>query len=72
MKMLFYQAAEQFGIPPAEMEFAEDQATQMQQDGRLPTLQGAPNQQQPQGQGQQQQVQPQPQARKVRSPQLTQ
>jgi len=48
-KMLFYQAAEQFGIPPAEIEFADSQATQMQQDGRLPTLQGA----QPQGQPQQ-------------------
>lgn len=55
LKMLFYQAAEQFGISPAEIEFADNQATQMQQDGRLPTLQGQQpqgQQQQPQGQGQ--------------------
>ncbi len=54
LKMLFYEAAEQFGISPAEIEFADSQATQMQQDGRLPTLQG--QQQQPQ-----QQAQPVPQ-----------
>jgi len=59
LKMLFYQAAEQFGISPAEIEFADNQATQMQQDGRLPTLQG----QQPQGQ-------PQPQPSPMQ-PQLT-
>ena len=56
LKMLFYQAAEQFGISPAEIEFADNQATQMQQDGRLPTLQ---NQQQPQGQPQPSPIQPQ-------------
>jgi len=50
-KLLFYQAAEQFGIAPAEIEFADSQATQMQQDGRLPTLQGNP-----QGQPQQKQL----------------
>jgi hypothetical protein len=50
LKMLFYQAAEQFGIAPAEMEFAENQATQMEQDGRLPTLQGQNQQGQPQQQ----------------------
>jgi len=44
LKMLFYQAAEQLGISPAEMEFADNQATEMQQNGQLPTLQ----QQQPQ------------------------
>lgn len=56
LKMLFYQAAEQFGISPAEIEFADSQATQMEQEGRLPTLQG----QQPPGQPQQQpQAQPQ-------------
>lgn len=53
LKMLFYEAAEQFGISPAEIEFADNQATQMQQDGRLPTLLG----QQPQGQPQPQQPQ---------------
>ena len=58
LKMLFYQAAEQFGISPAEMEFADNQATEMQQQGRLPTLNG----QQPQGQPQQQIPQAQPQA----------
>jgi hypothetical protein len=58
LKMLFYQAAEQFGISPAEMEFADNQATEMQQQGRLPTLNG----QQPQGQPQQQMPQAQPQA----------
>lgn len=45
LKMLFYQAAETLGIAPAEMEFADTQATQMQQNGQLPTLQS----QQPQG-----------------------
>lgn len=39
LKMLFYQAAEQFGISPAEIEFADSQATEMEQQGRLPTLQ---------------------------------
>ncbi len=39
LKMLFYQAAEKFGISPAEIEFADSQATQMQQNGQLPTLQ---------------------------------
>lgn len=52
LKLLFYQAAEQFGISPAEMEFADNQATQMQQDGQLPTLQ-AQQPQQPQQQPQQ-------------------
>lgn len=61
LKMLFYQAAEQFGISPAEIEFADNQATEMQQDGRLPTLQG----QQPQ------QGQPQKQSQPVAQPQLT-
>lgn len=46
LKMLFYQAAEQFGISPAEIEFADNQATQMEQSGRLPTLQGQQNPQQ--------------------------
>lgn len=62
LKMLFYQAAEQFGISPAEIEFADNQATTMEQDGRLPTLQG---QQQPQGQ-------PQQQPQQMQQPQLTQ
>lgn len=57
LKMLFYQAAEQFGISPAEMEFADNQATEMQQNGQLPTLQA----QAPQGQPQQQTQQAQPQ-----------
>ncbi len=53
LKMLFYRAAEDMGISPAEIEFADNQATQMQQEGRLPTLQGQqaanqPPQQQPQ------------------------
>lgn len=56
LKMLFYQAAEQFGISPAEIEFADNQATQMQQDGRLPTLQGQQN----------------PQTQQIPQPQLTQ
>ncbi len=51
LKMLFYQAAEQMGISPAEMEFADSQATQMQQNGQLPTLQQ--QQQAPPSQGQQ-------------------
>src|ERR1035437_8506923 len=59
LKMLFYQAAEQFGISPAEMEFADNQATEMQQQGRLPTLQSQ-NPQQGQGQPQQQMPTPQP------------
>lgn len=59
MKMLFYQAAEQFGISPAEIEFAENQATQMEQDGRLPTLQGQQQQGQPQQQAQPSPMQPQ-------------
>jgi hypothetical protein len=42
LKMLFYQAAEQLGISPAEMEFADSQATDMQQKGQLPTLQNQP------------------------------
>lgn len=62
LKLLFFEAAEQFGISPAEMEFADGQANQMQQDGRLPTLQG-----------QQQQSQMQPnQATMMPQPQLTQ
>lgn len=52
LKMLFYQAAESMGISPAEMEFADNQATDMEQKGQLPTLQGQQNQQG-------QQVQPQ-------------
>lgn len=60
LKMLFYEAAEQFGISPAEMEFADNQATEMQQNGQLPTLQA---QQQPQGQPQ---PQAQPQAQLTR------
>ena len=63
LKMLFYQAAEQFGISPAEIEFADNQATQMEQDGRLPTLQA----QNPQGQPQ---AQPMPQAQPQAMPQL--
>ena len=61
LKMLFYQAAEQFGISPAEIEFADSQATQMEQQGRLPTLQA------------QQQGPPplQPQAQPQAQPQLT-
>lgn len=59
LKMLFFQAAEQMGISPAEIEFADSQATQMQQEGRLPTLQGQQNQPQPN--------QPQP----IPQPQLT-
>lgn len=47
LKMLFYQAAESLGISPAEMEFADSQATQMQQKGQLPTLQSQQPQQQP-------------------------
>ena len=46
MKMLFYQAAESLGIAPAEMEFADSQATQMTQNGQLPTLQQQQNPQQ--------------------------
>lgn len=57
LKMLFYQAAEQMGISPAEIEFADNQATQMEQNGQLPTLQSQ-NQQAP---PQPQQVQQQPQ-----------
>ncbi len=57
LKMLFFQAAEQFGISPAEIEFADNQATEMQQKGQLPTLQSqnqpaqgqAPPAPQPQG-----------------------
>lgn len=37
-KMLFYQAAEEMGISPAEIEFADSQATEMQANGELPTL----------------------------------
>lgn len=48
LKMLFYQAAEQFGISPAEIEFADNQANEMQQQGRLPTLQGQTQSGQPQ------------------------
>lgn len=51
LKMLFYQAAESLGLSPAEMEFADNQATDMQQKGQLPTLaqQNPPQQvQQPQ------------------------
>lgn len=55
LKMLFYQAAEQFGISPAEIEFADDQATQMQQNGQLPTLQSQ-QPQQPQAQAPQAQL----------------
>lgn len=54
LKMLFYQAAESLGISPGEMEFADNQATEMQQQGQLPTLQ---SQQQP---SQPQQAAPQP------------
>lgn len=61
LKMLFYQAAEQFGISPAEVEFADNQATDMEQSGRLPTLQG---QQNPQGA-------PQQSPQQVQQPQLT-
>ncbi len=43
-KMFLNKAAEQFGIAPAEIEFANNQATEMQQKGQLPTLQ---SQQQP-------------------------
>lgn len=59
LKMLFYQAAETLGIPPAEIEFADTQATQMEQNGQLPTLQSQ-NQQAP------------PQAQQIKQPQLTQ
>lgn len=55
LKMLFFEAAEQFGISPAEMEFADNQATEMQQSGQLPTLQ-AQQPQQPQGQPQAQPI----------------
>ncbi len=48
MKMLFYKVAEQFGIAPAEIEFADSQATQMQNNGQLPSLMS--QQQPPQGQ----------------------
>jgi hypothetical protein len=61
LKMLFYQAAEQFGISPAEIEFADNQATEMQQEGRLPTLQGQVQQGQPQQQMPQLPPQAQPQ-----------
>jgi len=45
LKLLFNQAAEQFGISPAELEFADQQATQMTNNGQLPTLaQGQPGQ----------------------------
>jgi hypothetical protein len=57
LKMLFYQAAEQLGISPAEMEFADSQATDMQQKGQLPTL------------AQQNQPQPSP-VQQVQQPQL--
>jgi hypothetical protein len=55
LKLLFYQAAEKFGISPAEMEFADNQATEMTQNGQLPTLTGQqggapPGQGQPKGQ----------------------
>jgi hypothetical protein len=42
LKMLFYKAAEDMGISPAEIEFADNQATEMQASGQLPTLQGSP------------------------------
>ena len=44
LKMLFNKASEELGISPAEMEFADTQATEMTNKGQLPTLQG---QQQP-------------------------
>ncbi len=37
-KITFNQLAQQLGISPAELELANDQATQMQQGGQLPTL----------------------------------
>ena len=54
LKLLFYQAANTLGISPAEFEFADNQATEMTQNGQLPTLQ---QQQNPQPSPQQ--VQPQ-------------
>lgn len=38
MKLMYNKAAEQFGISPAEIELADSQATQMVQEGQLPTL----------------------------------
>ena len=51
LKMLFYKAAEQYGISPAEIELADNEATQMIQNGQLGTL-GDQGQSQGQGQGQ--------------------
>lgn len=38
LKMLFYKAAEDMGISPATMEFADSQASEMEAQGRLPLL----------------------------------
>lgn len=38
MKLLFNKAAEQFGISPAEIDLADAQATEMTQNGQLPSL----------------------------------
>lgn len=38
LKLLVYQAAEKFGISPAEIELADNQATEMTQNGQLPSL----------------------------------
>jgi hypothetical protein len=39
LKMMFFKAAENLGISPAEIELADNQATEMQGNGQLPTLQ---------------------------------
>ena len=38
LQLLFNKGAEQFGISPTEIEFANSQANQMTQEGKLPTL----------------------------------
>jgi len=43
MKMMFYKAAENLGISPAEIEFADNQATELQNQGQLPNAPNQPN-----------------------------
>lgn len=47
MKLLYNKGAEQFGISPAEIELADNQATEMTQNGELPTLAQAEGEESP-------------------------
>lgn len=51
LKLLFNQAAEALGISPGELELADNQATDMQQKGQLPTLSAGQPGQEGQAQG---------------------